>query len=82
MQYFGDSANALAVINVRDIHSVVIMAPDNHYKLRYKDGTEHNREFLVEEFGTKVLRQILGNRNDSEEGNQDNDDSDDEQMEV
>ncbi|KAJ8092331.1 hypothetical protein PM082_023934 [Marasmius tenuissimus] len=43
------------VVEVKSILSVVIMAPDPHYKCRIQDGSENNCWFMVEKPGLTIL---------------------------
>jgi hypothetical protein len=42
------------VIDVNCIQSVVMMAPDQRYKLLYQDGSENDRWYLMEKPGVKL----------------------------
>jgi hypothetical protein len=46
------------VIPVKDIDSVVMMAPDKGYGMFYHDGTEANRWFLMEKPGLKMSSMV------------------------
>ncbi|KAL0056617.1 hypothetical protein AAF712_016777 [Marasmius tenuissimus] len=52
MQHFRDIN--VHVVEVKDILSVVIMAPDPRYKTKIQDGTENNRWFMVEKPGLTI----------------------------
>jgi hypothetical protein len=78
-QYLGDEN--LVVINVKNIHSAVIMAPDKHFRLRYdRDITRDTREFLTEEVGTKVFRKATGaTQGGDNPGSEDEEDGEDDE---
>ncbi|KAJ8089116.1 hypothetical protein PM082_014364 [Marasmius tenuissimus] len=52
MQHFRDID--VHVVEVKDILSVVIMAPDLRYRTKIQDGTEDNRWFMVEKPGLAI----------------------------
>lgn len=46
------------VVDITSINAVVMMAPDPMYCLRYHDGTEKDRWFLMEKFGAKISAMV------------------------
>ncbi len=43
-----------AIVPIKSIQQVVMMAPDPRYGLRFNDGTGHNRWYLVRRPGMRV----------------------------
>lgn len=56
--------HGITVIDIKQIQSVVMMAPDKIYQHHFKDGTEHDRWFLVEKPGLKLMG-LMGTAEDS-----------------
>ncbi|KAJ7763531.1 hypothetical protein DFH07DRAFT_738770 [Mycena maculata] len=56
MQHLGNSA--VQVIDIKSIQSVVMLAPDEQYARDYHDGSEHNRYFLMEKPGLKLMKML------------------------
>lgn len=55
-QHFRDVS--VRVIRVKDIQSVVMIAPDQMYPRRHNDGSEQNRYYLMEKPGAKLSSMI------------------------
>lgn len=55
-QHFRDVS--VRVIPVKDIHSVVMIAPDQMYPRWHNDGSEQNHYYLMEKPGAKLSSMI------------------------